>query len=161
MNEIVIAFAALYGAALSTIAIVLHFKNQRCNVRLTITRDRRMTGHSRFDGLTLTEINATNLGLKPVTMTSFAAIGLFPHPSIACMDTQPQLPCEIAEGEFISSYWDQAILDSSEIDYWAAWDSRGKVYKLHEASRFKHWKSNLQQRRELRNQNKTGGGPET
>jgi hypothetical protein len=64
---------------------------------------------------------------------------------------KPQLPCEIREGQFISSYWPQAELDFSNIDYWAAWDSHDRVYKLIEASRFEHWKSVTQQKKAFRN----------
>jgi len=56
------------------------------------------------------------------------------------------LPSEITDGKYITSIWNQAELDLSTIDYWAAWDSRGGVYKLREAPRFKHWKSAIQRR---------------
>ena len=85
-----------------------------------------------------------------MTIVSFGAIGLYPHPSLAGIDSQPQLPCEIREGQFISRFWDQAGLDFSKIDYWGVWDSYDHVYKLPEASRLKHWKSVFQQRRAFR-----------
>ena len=96
--------------------------------------------------MTLTMFQVTNAGRRPVTITSFGAIRLHPNTNFAGLDSQPQLPCEITEGKYITSYWDQADLDFSTIDYWAAWDSHGRVYKLQQASWFKHWKSAIQLR---------------
>ena len=153
-SEIITAIIAIYGAILSTIAIIRQLKSDRIKVKLTVRKNREMVGWSKYKGVTLTEVKITNVGHRPVTVVSFGAIGLHPHPCLAGIDSQPQLPCEIREGQFISSYWEQAGLDFSKIDYWAAWDSHDKVHKLPEASKFKHWKSVFQQRRMFRKQKK-------
>jgi len=150
-SEVITAIIAAYGAVLSTVAIIRQWKSDRVNVRLTVRKNREMIGHPKYKGVTLTEVKITNIGHRPVTIVSFGAIGLYPHLSLAGVDSQPQLPCEIREGQFISSYWDQAGLDFSKIDYWAVSDSYDHMYKLREASRLKHWKSVLQQRRAFRN----------
>jgi hypothetical protein len=149
-SEIVTTVIAIYGAALSTIAIIKQLKSDRVKVKLTVRKNREMVGWPKYQGLTLTEVKITNVGHRPVTIVSFGAIGLYPHPSLAGIDSQPQLPCEIREGQFISSFWDQSGLDFSKIDYWGVFDSYDHTYKLREASRFKHWKSVFQQRRAFR-----------
>jgi hypothetical protein len=59
------------------------------------------------------------------------------HPSLAGIDSQPQLPCEIREGQFISSFWDQAALDFSKIDYWGVWDSYEPDVRSHDQFRMR------------------------
>ena len=109
-----------------------------------------MIGHPRYKGATLVEVKITNTGQRPITIVSFGAIGLYPNLSLAGVESRPQLPCEIREGQYIESFWPQADLDFAKIDYWAAWDSRDHVYKLREASMFRHWKSVFQQRKAFR-----------
>jgi hypothetical protein len=150
-SEIITAVIAGYGAVLSTVAIVRQWKSDRIKVKLAVRKNRAMVGSAKYKGVSLTEVKITNIGHRPVTIVSFGAIGLYPHLSLAGVDSQPQLPCEIREGQFISSYWPQAELDFSKIDYWAAWDSHDRVHKLPEASRFKHWKSMSQQKKAFRN----------
>ena len=109
-----------------------------------------MVGHPRYKGATLREVQITNTGHRPVTIVSFGAIGLYPHKSLAGVESVPQLPYELREGQFISSFWEQTGLDFSKIDYWVVRDSYDHTYKLCEASILKHWKSVLQQRKALR-----------
>ena len=48
------------------------------------------------------------------------------------------------------SIWDQQGVDFSTIDYWAVWDSHDRIYKIREASWFKHMKSTFERRRSFR-----------
>lgn len=140
----------MYGALLSTIAIVRQHLSDQVKVKLTVSRGMRIIHDPRYSGVTLTILQVTNVGHRPVTITSFGAIGLYPNLNSALADSQPQLPCEISEGQFIKSNMDQADIDLSTVDYWVARDSHGRVHKLQEASRFKHWKSTFQLRRSFR-----------
>jgi len=97
-SEIVTIVIAIYGAILSTIAILKQLKSDRVKVKLTVRKNREMIGWPKYQGLTLTEVKITNVGHRPVTVVSFGAIGLYPHLSLAGVDSQPQLPCEISEG---------------------------------------------------------------
>jgi hypothetical protein len=153
-SEIITAIIAVYGAVLSTIAIFRQYLSDRVKVRLTSARNMQVVGDLRYGGMTLTVLTVTNTGKRPVTITTFGAISLHPHSNLVAVDSTPQLPCELTEGKYVVSKWDQADLDFSTIDYWAAWDSRGEVHKLREASRFKHWKSLRQQKREWRKKKK-------
>lgn len=83
-------------------------------------------------------------------MTSFGAVRLYPNTSLVAIDAQPPLPCEITQGRYITSIWPQAGLDFSTIDYWAAWDSHGRMHRLQEARRFRHCKSVFQLKRSSR-----------
>lgn len=148
--EIVTAIIAIYGAVLSTITILRQVLSDRAKIRITVNRNMQMVGHPRYAGMTLTIVRVTNVSRRPVTITTFGAIRLHPNTNFVAVDSQPQMPSEITEGKYIESYWDQADLDFSTIDYWAAWDSHGRIYKRQEASRFRHWKSVRQQKREWR-----------
>ena len=150
MSEIITVIIAVYGAVLSTIAIWRQFLSERAKVKITVSRNMQIVGDPRYHGMTLTVLQVTNVGRRPVTIRSFGAIGLYPNKSIVAIDTQPQLPFEITEGKFITSSWDQADLDFSTIDYWAAWDSHGRVYKVREASWVKHMRSTIQLKRSFR-----------
>ncbi len=146
-SEIITAIIAVYGAILSTIAILWQYFSDRVKVKVQARKNMEIVGDPRYQGMTLTVITVTNVGHRPVTITTFGAIQLFPHlTGFVAVDTTPALPCEITEGKFINSYWDQADIDFSKIDYWAAWDSAGRVHMVREASRFRHWKSDIQRR---------------
>jgi hypothetical protein len=137
---------AVYGAVLSTIAIVRQIIADKVKVSLKVQKGMEMVGDPRYHGMTLTILTVTNIGKRPVTIKMFGAIRLHPNTHFVAVDSRPQLPCEITEGKFVTSIWDQSDIDFPTIDYWAAWDTRDKVYKCQEASRFKHWKSLLQQK---------------
>jgi len=149
-SDIITTIIAIYGAVLSTIAIVSQLLSDRVKVKLTVSRNMQMVDDHRYRGMTLTIVRVTNIGRRPVTITTFGAIRLYPNTNFVTVDSQPQLPCEITEGKYIQSIWDQADMDFSTIDYWAAWDSHGRVHKLQEASRFNHWKSVFQLERSFR-----------
>lgn len=149
-SEIITTIIAVYGAILSTIAIVRQLVADRAKIRLTVRRNMQMVGDPRYEGMTLIIIQVTNAARRPVTITTFGTMPLYPNKGLVAIDTRPQLPCEITEGKYVESYWGQADIDFSTIDYWAAWDSQGRVYKLREASWFKHLKSKVQLNRSFR-----------
>jgi hypothetical protein len=153
-SQIITAVIAIYGAVLSTITILRQYFGDRVKVRVTVRRNMQMVGDPRYKGMTLTVQTVTNVGKRPVTITTFGAIGLHPHRSLVAVDTNPRTPCELTEGKYVTSQLDQSDLDFSTIDYWAAWDSHGRVYKVREASRLQHWKSVWQQKREWRRNKK-------
>lgn len=149
-TEIVTAIVALWGAILSTVVAVRQFLGERVRVKFTVKKNMEMVGDPRYRDTTLTILAVTNIGRRPVTITSFGAIRLYPNPSLVAIDTHPQLPCEITEGRYITSIWPQADLDFSTVDYWAAWDSHGRVHRLKEAPRLRHWKSVFQLKRSFK-----------
>jgi hypothetical protein len=154
-SEIVTGLIALYGAGLSTVAIVRQFAADRVKVRVTVQRNMRVFGNHRYAGQTLTVVTVINVGRRPVTITSLGAIGLHPYDNLAIMDSQPMLPCEITEGKYIKSLFAQADLDFSKIDYWSARDSTDKEYILRQAPLWRHWKSVIQARLAFKKKNRT------
>ena len=149
-SAIITTVIAVYGAVLSTIAIVRQLVSDRIKIKVSVSRNMKTVGDPQYQGMTLTILRVTNVGRRPVTITTFGAIGLYPNKSFVAFDSQPQLPCEITEGKYILSKLDQADIDFSTIDYWSAWDSRGRAHRLQEASWFKHWKSTFQLKRSFR-----------
>jgi hypothetical protein len=149
-SEIITAIIAIYGAVLSTIAIVRQWRTDRAKIKFTVRRNMQIFGDPKYRDVTLTVLTVTNVGRRPVTVTTFGAIGLYPYKSMVAVETQPSLPWEITEGQYITSNWPQYDIDFSTIDYWSAHDSHGREYILREASRFRHWKSVRQQKREWR-----------
>jgi hypothetical protein len=131
---------AVYGAVLSTLAIVRQLMDAQIKVKVTVSRDMQMNDPL-YRGKALTIVKTTNHGRRPVTITTVVAINLYPHDNFVAVDHRPQLPCEITEGQYVTTILDQEGLDFSILDYWMAVDSRDKKYKLREASRFEHWKS--------------------
>ena len=95
---------AVYGAVLSTIAILRQFIGDRIKVKLTVRTNRQIVGHPKYRGIDLTEVKITNVGRRPVTIVSFGAIGLYPNLSLAGIDSQPQLPVK-----FVKANSSQAI----------------------------------------------------
>jgi hypothetical protein len=146
----VTTIVAVYGAVLSTIVLIRQFLNERVRVIVTVKRNRQVVGDPRYKNMVLTELTVTNAGHRPVTITTFGTVPLYPNLGLVAAETRPVLPCELTEGRYVTSLWPQAEIDFSVIDYWAAWDSQGRVHKLQEASRLKHWKSIFQLRRSFR-----------
>jgi hypothetical protein len=105
-----------------------------------------MVGHPLYAGKTLLVLRVTNVGKRPVTITTMGAIRFHPLTSFVAISTVPQLPCELTEGKYIESIWPEAELDYATIDYWGAWDSRGEKHVLREASYLRHWTSAFQRR---------------
>jgi hypothetical protein len=149
-SQILTAVIAIYGAVLSTVTILRQYFSDRVKVTFTVSKNMQMVGHPKYRGMTLTVLTVTNVGKRPVTIRTFGTVPLYPHLGLVAVNTTPQLPCELTEGKFVSSYWEQDDIDFSEIDYWATWDSHGNIHKCQEASRFRHWKSVRQQKREWR-----------
>lgn len=110
----------------------------------------QVTGDPRYKNTVLTKLTVTNTGHRSVTITTLGTVLLYPNAGLVAADTQPALPCELSEGRYMASLWPQADIDFSTIDYWVAWDSRGRVYRLQEASRLEHWKSNRQLKRSVK-----------
>jgi hypothetical protein len=153
-SEIITLIVAVYGAGLATVSALRQWWIDRAKVKLVVNRNMQIYRDPRYEGKTLTVITITNTGHRPVTIRSFGASGLHPHKSLAGMESVPQLPVEIGEGQFITSNWEQDGLDFSKIDHWYANDSHGRVYKLREASRFEHWKSVRRWKRDWRKNSK-------
>ena len=75
--------------------------SDRVKVKITVSRNMQIVGDPRYHGMTMTVLQVTNVGRRPLTIRTFGSIGLYPHKSLVAVDTQPQLPCEITEGKFI------------------------------------------------------------
>ena len=155
-SEIITLVIAAYGALLSTIVAVWQILSNRARVKMTVRRNMLAFGDPRYQGVTLTAITVTNVGRRPVTITSMGYFGLYPNLSLAMMDTIPQLPREITEGKFIKGYLPQNDLNFSAIDYWESRDSHERIYKVREASLLKHWKSIVQWKGWFRSQPAVG-----
>ena len=91
---------AAYGAILSTITasvqIISHLKD-RANLRIFVQHDMEMIGSPLFHGKTLTLVNVSNKGRRPVTITSVSAYRLHPAKAFIIPDTTPRIPCELAD----------------------------------------------------------------
>lgn len=153
-SEIITAIIAIYGAVLSTVVTIKQWLGDRPKVRLVVRRNMEVYNVPKYAGMTLTVITITNIGRRPVTITAFGAFCLHPHKSMAGLESQPQLPIEIRDGQYITSYWPQDDFDLSRIDYWYAEDSHHRSYRLRQAPRIEHWKSVLRYKRRWRENKK-------
>src|SRR5437763_1066132 len=115
-SEITTAIIANYGAVLSTIAIVRQWRTDRARIKFTVRRNMQIVGDPKYRGETLTVLIVPNVGRRPVPITTFGAIGLYPHRSMVAAETRPTLPREITEGQYITSNWPQDDIDFSIID---------------------------------------------
>jgi len=146
----VTATIAAYRAVVSTIAVVKQFISERVRLKITVSPNMALHGDPRYEGMTLIVMKVVNQGHRPVTITHTGAEGLYPNRSFIITGNHPPLACEIKEGGYITGVVDQAHTDVQTIDYWRAIDSTGRVYKLRQASWFKHWKSARLQKRAAR-----------
>lgn len=145
-SDIVTICIAIYGAVLSTVMMVRQLFSDRIRIKLMLKRGMEIIGHPAYAGMSLTILEVTNFGRRPVTIVGAGGVRLFPAKSFTATDTLPPLPCEISEGKYITVIIDESDMGAAAIDYWQARDSRGKTHKLREASLIKHWVSACQRR---------------
>ena len=153
VSEIITAIVAVYGAVLSTIALRKQLVSDRIKVNLRVKRNMQIFGDHRYEGMTLIILEISNAGRRPVTIVGCGAVCLYPTDNFVAVDNTPTLPCELTDGKYISTTLDEEDTDISTIDYWEARDSHGRMYRLQEASWFKHWKSSYQRRRAFAKKN--------
>jgi hypothetical protein len=103
-------------------------------------------GDPRHDGTSLIILKVVNKGRRPVTIVHTGAWCLYPNNPFVCTDTQPDLAHEIKEGESIMTFLPKSDIDVATIDFWQAIHSTQRVYKLRQASWFKHWLSERQRK---------------
>ncbi|MGA2877048.1 MAG: hypothetical protein ABSE82_16145 [Nitrososphaerales archaeon] len=144
--ETLTAIIAAYGAVVSTIAVAKQIISYRVSIKMTVGLNMETRGDPHHDGTTLIILKVVNKGRRPVTITHTGAWCLYPNNPFLCTDTQPDLAHEIKEGESIMTYLPKSAVDVETIDFWQAMDSTGRVYKLRQASRLKHWRSELQRK---------------
>lgn len=175
-SQIITLVVAVYGAVLATVTATVTYLRDRVKVKLDIRKNLQQIagavkiGHaivaaphyqiwreSNFvsqakppgesGGTTGILVRVTNVGRRPVTITTIGAAGLYPNSDLLSPNAQPPLPCDITEGKYIDSFLDQNDINFATIDYWYALDSYGREYKTREASLLKHWKSKRQRQR--------------
>jgi hypothetical protein len=132
---------AIYAAAVSTIIAIVQaksYRRDRVTIKITAHSNMQIIHDPRYEGMTLTIVTVANAGRRPVTIRSMGAECLHPHPNWAFVDSNPQLPCELTEGRQVVTNIDQAGLRFNEIDFWYAYDSLGRYYRLRVAPWYMH-----------------------
>ena len=152
--EIITQIVAVYGAVLSTFAVCRQYFTERVKVKVTVRKNMEMVGDPRYAGKSLVIMEIVNLARRPVHIRTAGAIRLHPNTNFVFPDTRPALPCEITEGKYVTVVVDREGIDFATIDYWAAWDSHDRLYKVREASWFKHLRSRFRQKKEFRKKRK-------
>jgi len=112
-------------------------------------------GDPRYYDKILTVVNVINRGRRPVTITTIGAYRVHPHDNFVLTDCNPALPHELTEGKRLSAILPSADMDFSTIDFWHASDAVGNSYKCRVASRYAHYLSVRNWRREWRRNRKT------
>ena len=126
---------AVYAAVVSTITgsvQLWHFFRDRARIKLTVQRNMEIIGGPvHRTGLTI--VRVSNLGRRPVTITTVGAQRLFPDTHIVIPECNPQLPHELTEGKSLMAIIPPCDLDFSRIDLWEAYDAVGRPYRLYVA----------------------------
>lgn len=142
---------AFYGAVLASITATVQLANflkDRVRVKVQVQHDMQVVGDPMRDPEeTMILITITNVGRRPVTITTVGALRLFPNRThYVFPDVIPQLPRELTEGKYIQAFVKQDGFDLSNISTWEAYTSIGKTFKLPEAPWYKRWPSTLRWR---------------
>jgi len=148
---------AIYAALVSTvigIVQLLNFLRDRDKIKVTVRRDMRIFNDPRYENMTLTILRVANAGRRPVTITSVGAECLFPNDHWVCTDTNPALPHEIDEGQYLLAQIDQTGLNFSIIQSWFAHDALGRTHRLDVAPWYKRWVSTFRLKRKAKEQRK-------
>jgi hypothetical protein len=122
---------ALYGAVLSTYNTWKANRRDRADVQLHIAPHMSVANDPRRNGMTFTVVTATNTGSRPVTITHVAASTLDSTIHNVLFDTQPRLPCELTEGQYLTAFVDEANEGLRLVESWYVRDSAGRQHFKH------------------------------
>ena len=125
---------AVYGAVLSTINSIFQWKasrRDRADVRLNIAPHMSVANDQRRKGMTFTVVTAANAGSRPVTITHVAATTLDSDIHNLLFDTQPRLPCQLTEGQYLMAFVDEAQDALRLVESWYVLDSAGRHHFKH------------------------------
>jgi hypothetical protein len=130
---------AIVGVCLGIYSAILSTRNafkDRVKVQLRIRSNMSEVSRSpRYGGKKLTIVTATNVGVRPVTIIGFGARTSELKTDYWFTDIQPQVSCELTEGQFVSAYVDQGDGKVKLVESWYVWDSTGRHFYKHVASR--------------------------
>jgi len=148
---------AAYGAILSTItasAQILSFLRDRAHLRIYIQHDREIVGDPRYAGMTLTMINVSNKGRRPVTITNVGGYRLHPHKAFIVFDATPRIPCELTEGKQLIAMFDQNEVDFTQMEAYEVYTATGTTFRLNVAPLYRRWWSRWKRKRQWRLEDK-------
>jgi hypothetical protein len=144
---------ALYGAVLSTITaaaqILAHIRD-KAKIQIQVNRNMRIIESPQYEGMTLTIVNVSNSGRRPVTIRSIGAQYLSTNLAFVAPHCKPQCPHELTEGTHMMAIMDQTNVDHSAIEYWSVWDATGREYRKNVAPWYRRWISSRRRMRKIR-----------
>src|SRR5258708_22729607 len=146
---------ATYAAVVSTITVGIQLANfirGRMKVRVRVRHDMQIAGYSKRNANdTLTTMTVTNMGRRPVTITSVEAKRLFPCKTHYVFSlVNPSLPRELMKGQYVQAIVKKDGLDLKNISTWEAHTSAGKTFRLSQAPWHKRWVSDWRWKRHFK-----------
>jgi hypothetical protein len=135
------------------VQVVSHLKD-RVNLRIYVQHDMEIVGDDRYAGMTLTMINVSNKGRRPVTITNVGAYRLHPHKAFIVPDANPRIPCELTEGKQLTATFDQSDVDFTQLEAYEIYTATGKTFRLNVAPWYRRWWSRFSRKRQWRREAK-------
>jgi hypothetical protein len=148
---------AAYGAVLSTITaavqVVNHFRD-RVKLKVRVQHGMEIIGDPRYKGMPLTIVYVTNVGRRPVTVTSVGAYRLHPALAFVIPDTNPKTPCELTEGKQMLAMFDESDVDQKQAEAYEAYTAIGRTFRNHYAPWYRRWLSKYRRRKQWKREQK-------
>ena len=127
---------AWYAAIMSTIIAAVqtaNFLRDRKKVKLELLRN-MVSGRPVDAGKTFAILRVTNAGRRPVTVTH-AWLERSGNEAGLLLDARPKLPFQLAEGQQMAVFLDEANANFSTIRRFIVSDSTGRKYKFKNSSK--------------------------
>jgi hypothetical protein len=131
--SVVAWYAAIVSTLSSAIQVANHLRD-RVRVRVTLKKNMETMNDPVHHGMKLTLVKTVNTGRRPVYITNVGMVYLDDRGAIF-NDNTPRLPCELTEGKYVQTFFDQSKLNFDEVRYFVAYDAVGREFRTHFASR--------------------------
>lgn len=146
----VAAYAAIVSSITASVQLANYLRD-RVRVKVDVLFNRVIVGDPRrAPEQKLIQVNVTNIGRRPITVTGINVTRLYPGPThYVLMDIQPPAPKQLTEGEYVDAFVPQADMVLSEIRSWNVSTSIGRTFSRYQAPWYKRKLSDWQWKKHL------------
>ena len=149
------AYAAVVSTATMTIQAA-NFLRDRMRLKVKVMFNRQIINDPRRNAKkTLIQVNVTNIGRRPITVTGIGVTRLYPCKThFVLTDIEPGVPRELTEGKYVDAFVPQDDIRLEEIRSWEAYTSIGRTARWNQAPWYKRVVSDIGWRAHFRRERK-------
>jgi hypothetical protein len=118
-GTVVAAYAAVVSSVTASVQIA-NFLRDRVRLKVEVMFNRQIIGDPHRDPKqTLIQVNVTNVGRRPITVTGIGVLRLYPcETHYVLTDINPAVPRELTEGKYVDAFVPHSQIVVDEIRSW-------------------------------------------